>query len=176
MTELENIKSLEKYDAWNKAKENRKGNIGLIASAIGFVISLLMVWLTLKVSPGDIWTLGKSTFADKEKIKDYVPKIEEIDNKLKNSLLSGPTKWLSKKHEEEIRANTIDLGLLRITPSLESSLKKYAWMLIGIWILALIIVWLIFAWLFYWIIGKFIWKEPTLTESFIKEKRKTTDL
>ena len=171
MSELENIKSLEKYDAWKKAKERRKTYLGLIGSAIGLAISLLTVWLTLKVGPSDIWTLGKTSFTDKEKIEQYIPKIEEIDNKLKNSLLSKPMNWISKKHEEEIAANTHVIGPITISPSLHSSLKQYARILMAVWILALTIVWLIFAWLFYWIIGKYFWLDQ-LWPKFLSRKEK----
>ncbi|CAG8447247.1 9410_t:CDS:2 [Racocetra fulgida] len=58
--------------------------------------------------------LIKTSFASKEKIVEYIPKIEEVDNKLKSSVL------------KEIKANTHDLGILTIKPSLESSVKSYA--------------------------------------------------
>ena len=164
MSELENLKSLERYDQWKKAKKRRKNYIGLIACLISLPITFLLTWGLLKVGPGNAWTLTKTSFANKEKMAEYIPKVEEIDNKLKSSVLRKPMNWLSKKHEEEIKANTYDLGIAKISPTLKSSVKSYAGMLLGVWLLATIIFWLIFAWLFYWIIGKFIWKEPTMYE------------
>ena len=111
--------------------------------------------------------LIKTSFASKEKIVEYIPKIEEVDNKLKKSVLSKPMNWLSKKHEEEIKANTYNLGVITISPTLESSVKKYAMILSGVWFLTVLVFWIIFAWLSYWIIGKFVWKEPVLIEQEI---------
>jgi len=145
-------------------KSHRKTYIGLIASLTTLPIVLLLVWMILGVGVGSAWTLTKTSFASKEKMVEYIPKVEEIDNKLKNSVLSKPMNWLSKKHEEEIKANTHDLGIVTISPTLESSVKKYAGILLGVWFLAVLVFWLIFSWLAYWIISKFMWKEPILIE------------
>ena len=161
MTELE---TLQKYDNWKKAKKRRKTYIGLIASLTTLPLVLLLVWGILGVGVGNAWMLIKTSFSSKEKIVEYIPKIEEVDNKLKNSVLSKPMNWLSKKHEEEIKANTHDLGIVTISPTLESSVKSYAGILFGVWLLTVIVFWLIFSWLAYWIIGSFVWKEPRLTE------------
>jgi hypothetical protein len=67
MTELENLKSLEKYDQWKKAKRNRKTYIDLIASLIGLTFGLLLTWLILKVGPKDTWTLTKGVFVSEDK-------------------------------------------------------------------------------------------------------------
>jgi hypothetical protein len=163
-SEYKTLKSLEKYDNWKKTKSSRKGWIALFANLIGLPLALLLTWGLLKVGAGSAWMLIKTSFASKEKIVEYIPKIEEVDNKLKSSVLSKPMNWLSKKHEEEIKANTYDLGIVTISPTLESSVKKYAMILSGVWFLTVLVFWIIFAWLSYWIIGKFIWKEPKLLE------------
>jgi hypothetical protein len=49
---------------------------------------LLLTWGVLGV--GSALTLTKTSFTSKEKVLEYIPKVEEIDNKLKKSVLSKP--------------------------------------------------------------------------------------
>ncbi|CFW93056.1 protein of unknown function [endosymbiont DhMRE of Dentiscutata heterogama] len=164
---MSDLQTLQKYDNWKKSKSHRKTWIALLANLIGLPLALLLTWGILQVGVGSAWMLMKTSFASKEKIVEYIPKIEEVDSKLKSSVLSKPMNWLSKKHEEEIKANTHDLGIITISPTLESSVKKYAGILAGVWFLTVLVFWIILAWLSYWIIGKFVWKEPKLVEEEI---------
>ena len=172
MTELENIKSLEKYDAWNKAKESRKSWLSFIALGIGTIIGLLLTWLILRVSPKDNWTLGKALFASTDKVEEHLPKINEVEEKLKKSIVATPLNWLSKKVEEEAAGEVLKGNL----GAALSAIRTYAGILIVIWILVWSVIYTIIYYLSRWIIGSFVWKEPTLTESFIKEKNKEISL
>ncbi|RHZ36714.1 hypothetical protein [endosymbiont GvMRE of Glomus versiforme] len=163
MSELENLKSLEKYDQWKKTKKRRKNYIALIASLIGFLIALLITWLILRVSPKDNWTLTKATFASEDKILGYIPKIEEIDNKLKKSIASKPLNFLSKKVEEDT-AKEVSKGNFG---AIVSAIRTYSIILIVIWFLVLLLIWWVFYFLARWIISRFIWKEPSLYEQRI---------
>lgn len=163
MSELENLKSLEKYDQWKKAKKRRKNYIDLIASLVGLLFGLLLAWLILKVSPKDTWTLTKGAFVKEEKIMETLPKIEEVDNKLKQSIVARPLNFLSKKVEEETIKETLKGSFSAIT----SAIRTYSIILVAIWLLVLILIWVIFYFLARWIVGKFIWKEPALYEQEI---------
>jgi hypothetical protein len=83
---------------------------------------------------------------------NYVPKIEEVDNKLKKSIVKKPLNWLSKKHEEQVAKEVLKGNL----GALVSGIRTYSLILIGIWFLVLIILYVIFYFLSYWIIGSFI--------------------
>lgn len=163
MSELENLKSLEKYDQWKKAKRSRKSYIDLIASLVGLLFGLLLTWLVLRVSPKDTWTLTKGAFVKEEKILETFPKIEEVDSKLKKSIVAKPLNFLSKKIEEET-AKEVSKGNF---DAIVSAIRTYSIILVAIWLLMLILIWVIFYFLARWIIGKFIWKEPTLYEQVI---------
>ena len=163
MSELENLKSLEKYDQWKKAKRRRKSYIGLIASLVGLLFGLLLAWLILKVSPKDTWTLTKGVFVSEDKVLEQIPKIEEVDNKLKKSIVAKPLNFLSKKVEENTTKETLKGNFSAIT----SAIRAYSLILVAIWLLVLILIWIIFYFLSRWIIGKFIWKEPALYEQRI---------
>ncbi len=163
MSELENLKSLEKYDQWKKSKRHRKTYIDLIASLIGLLFGVLITWLILRVSPKDTWTLTKATFASEDKILGHVPKIEEVDNKLKKSIVAKPLNFLSKKVEEE----TIQEVSKGNFSAIASAIRTYSLILVVIWLIVLILIWIVFYFLARWIIGKFVWKEPTLYEQRI---------
>lgn len=160
MTELENLKSLEKYDQWKKAKRNRKVYIDLIAALIGITFGLLITWLILKVGPKDSWTLTKGAFVSEDKILETVPKIEKIDSKLKKSIVAKPLNFLSEKIQEDTLKEILKGNFSAIT----SAIRTYSLILAVIWLLVLILIWNIFYFLSRWIISKFIWKEPTLYE------------
>lgn len=159
MSELENIRSLEKYDAWKKAKQSRESWIDFIAGIIGGVIALLLTWAILRVGISDVWSLGKGVFASEDKIMEVVPKIEKVDNNLKKSIVSKPTKWISKKYDEQVAKEVSKGNLGAIT----DGVRIYSVILIFIWFVVLGIIWAIFAWLSDWIISKYFWKEPLLS-------------
>ncbi|WNE40951.1 MAG: hypothetical protein mread185_000408 [Mycoplasmataceae bacterium] len=163
MSELENIRSLEKYDAWKKAKQSRKSNIGLIAGLIGCLVGFLLTWAILKVGGGDLWTLTKTTFASEDKIMECKEKTDKIDDKLKKSILASPLNWASKKLGEEAGKEILKgnlsgaIGVIRI----------YCVILIFAWLIVFVIIYSIFYYLFSWIIGKWFWKEPLLSSQRI---------
>ena len=163
MSELENLKSLEKYDQWKKTKRRRKTYIDLIASLIGLLFGLLLAWLILKVSPKDTWTLTKGAFVKEEKILETLPKIEEVDSKLKQSIVAKPLNFLSEKIQEDTIKETLKGNFSAIA----SNIRVYSIVLVAIWLLVLILIWVIFYFLARWIIGKFIWKEPAIYEQEI---------
>lgn len=163
MSELENLKSLEKYDQWKKAKRRRKSYIDFIASLVGLLFGLLLTWLILRVSLKDTWKLTKATFTSEEKIMQHVPKIEEVDNKLKKSIVAKPLNFLSKKIEEDA-AKEISKGNFS---AITSTIRTYSIILAAIWLLVLILIWIIFYFLARWIVSRFVWKEPTLYEQRI---------
>jgi len=163
MSELENIKSLEKYDAWKKAKRNRKNGINLIAGCVGILIGSLLTWAILKVGVGDLWTLGKSTFADVDKIIEYEAEVKKIDEKLKKSIVASPLNWVSKKLEEQA-AEAIAKGKLGEVIGI---VRIYSLILIFAWLIVWTIIHLIFYYLSYWIIGKYWWPEPLLSSQQI---------
>ncbi|WNE40988.1 MAG: hypothetical protein mread185_000445 [Mycoplasmataceae bacterium] len=74
MSELENIRSLEKYDAWKKAKQSRESWISLLAGLISGAIALLLTWSILKVGVGDVWSLSKGVVASEDKIMEHKEK------------------------------------------------------------------------------------------------------
>ncbi len=160
MSKQEYLEALQEHEDWKKAKKRRKRWIKFFAACLGLFIGLLLTWAVLRVSPKDTWTLTKGVFASEEKIMDYVPKIEEVDNKLKKSMVKKPLNWLSKKHEEQVAKEILKGNLEAIV----SGIRTYSLILLGIWLLVWIILYVIFYFLAYWIIGKFMWKEPKLME------------
>lgn len=142
-------------------KSRRKTYIKWISSLIGCLIGLLLTWAILRVSVADNWTLGKAVFASEEKIMDHVPKINEVDEKLKKSIVAKPLNFLSKKVEEEA-AKEVAKGNLG---GVVSALRFYSLILILIWFLVWTIIWVIFYYLSRWIIGSFVWKETNLEEA-----------
>ena len=151
---MTDIQTLQKYDNYKKSKKRRKTYIGWIASLIGCLIGLLLTWAILRVSIKDNWTLGKATFANEEKIMDYMPKVEEVDNKLKKSIVAKPLNWLSKKIEEQAAKEVLKGNL----GAAVSAIRIYAIILIVIWFLVWGIIYTFFYYLSCWIIGKFIEK------------------
>ncbi|MDR1670231.1 MAG: hypothetical protein LBR43_00710 [Spiroplasmataceae bacterium] len=163
MSELENIRSLEKYDAWKKAKQSRESWIDFISGLIGFGIGLLLTWAILRVGAGDVWNLGKGVFASEDKIMEVVPKIEEVDNNLKKSIVSKPMNWVSKKYEEQV-AKEVSSGNLK---AVVDGIRVYSAILIFAWFVVFGIIWAIISWLSDWIISKWFWKEPLLSSQRI---------
>lgn len=163
MSELENLKSLEKYDQWKKAKGSRESWIFFIAGLIGLLFGLLITWSILRVSPKNSWTLTKGIFVSEDKILETVPKIEEVDSKLKKSIVAKPLNFLSKKVEEEVKKEVLKGNFSAIT----SAIRGYSVILVVIWLLVLILIWAIFTYLADLLISKFVWKEPTLYEQKI---------
>lgn len=133
-------------------KNKEKGYIGWIASLLGCLIGLLLTWAILKVNIKDNWTLGKAAFANEEKIMEHVPKIEEIENKLKKSIAAKPLNWLSKKIEEDAAKEVLKGNFGAVV----SAIRTYAIILICIWMIMWILIWTIFYYLSYWIIGSFV--------------------
>ena len=129
MSELESIKSLEKYDAWKKAKRKRKNGISLISGLIGTLVGFLLTWAILKISVGDLWSLGKGAFSSEDKIMEIVPKVEEVDNKLKRSIVASPMNWISKKYEEQVTQEVLKGNLGAIA----SGIRVYCFILIFVW-------------------------------------------
>src|SRR3954470_2795992 len=82
-------------------KSRRKAYIDIISGLMALVFGILLTWLVFSITPKDVWTLTKSSFSSEEKIMEYVPKIEEVDSKLKKSIVSKPLSFLSKKIDEE---------------------------------------------------------------------------
>jgi hypothetical protein len=160
MTELENLKSLEKHDQWKKSQRNRKVYIELIAWVTSLLLAYLITWLLLKVSIGDIWNLLKSVFSSTEKVMEQVPKIEAIGGKLENSLVGGLITWFSNKLNEEIMKDFLKGNVQGVA----QGIRTYSLAFIAVWFLVLVIIWGIFYFLIKWITSKFIWKESTLYE------------
>lgn len=98
-------------------------------------------------------------FASESKIMDYVPKIEEVDKKLKKSIVSKPLSFLSKKIDEETAQEVLKGNLGAVA----NTIRTYSMIFIVIWVISLVIFWFTFYYLSYWIIG-IIWKEPNLSE------------
>lgn len=98
-----------------------------------------------------------------DKILETVPKIEEVDSKLKKSIVAKPLNFLSKKVEEETLKETLKGNFSAIT----SAIRGYSVILVVIWLLALILIWAIFTYLTDLLISKFVWKEPALHEQKI---------
>jgi hypothetical protein len=160
--ERETIKSLQTYDNWKQSKKKRETYLKIIASLIGMTLGILLTWLILKVSPKDTYTLTKGVFAKEDKLEEYLPKLDEVDDKLKNSIVAKPLNWLSKKHEEQIAQELLKGNFKAI----EKGVRDYCLILIGVWLAVVIIIWTILYYLAKWIIGSFIWKEPNLYEKY----------
>jgi len=140
--------------------QSRNGWIKFIAFLLGTLIGLLLVWLILKVSPKDTWTLTKGVFTSEEKLGEYLPKLDEVDNKLKSSIVATPLNWISKKHEEQITQELSKGNLGAVV----NGIRTYCIILIVIWLIVWAIIYTIFYYLSRWIISSFVWKEPTLLE------------
>lgn len=106
-----------------------------------------------------MWNLGKGVFASEDKIMEVVPKIEEVDNKLKKSIVSKPMNWISKKYDEEVVKEVLSGNLKAVV----DGIRVYSIILIFVWLVILGIIWAIFSWLSDWIISKYFWKEPLLS-------------
>jgi len=141
-------------------KSRRKTYIGWIATLLGFGLTILLLWLIFSITPKDAWTLTKTTFSSEEKIMEHWPKVETIDKKVEKSIMSKPLGWVSKKLSEETAKEVLrgDLG------AITKGARTYCIIILVIWLASLIIIWLILGYLLNWIIGSFVWKEPSLEE------------
>jgi len=83
---------------------------------------------------------------------EHVPKIEEVDSKLKKSVVSKPLNFLSKKVEEEAAKDVLKGNLGAVV----SAIRTYAIILIVIWVIMWGLIWTILYFLSYWIIRSFI--------------------
>jgi len=164
MSELKNIKSLEKYDQWKKVKRNRKSYIGLIANIISGLVGLLLTWAVLRVSVGDVWTCAKTAIASEEKIDQHWNKVQEVDNKLKKGILSKPLNFASKKIEEEAKKDFVKGNFKSFT----EAARFYSIVIVLAWLVVWGVIWCPLYFLTNWIIGKYVWKEPTLSEQEIE--------
>ena len=103
---------------------------------------------------------GKGIFVSEEKLEENWPKVEAIDNKVKKGIAAKPLNWLSQKIQDTTTRDFLRGDLKAFV----KAMRLYSGILLFIWFISVIIFWTIFYHLTAWIIGKFIWKEPNLSE------------
>jgi hypothetical protein len=91
---------------------------------------------------------------------ETIEKINPIEEKMKRSIAAKPLNWVSKKIEEDAAQEVLKGNFGAVV----SAVRNYCIAIVVIWLIVWGLIWLILFFLSYWIIGKFIWKEPVLTK------------
>ncbi|WNE40590.1 MAG: hypothetical protein mread185_000047 [Mycoplasmataceae bacterium] len=89
MSELENIKSLEKYDAWKRAKKSRKTWMTTIAFFLAVLLAYIAGNMLMKVNLGETKKIFTYGFTDEK----------DLETANQSKLPSDYTEWYKKIKE-----------------------------------------------------------------------------